>query len=458
MEFAKKTEEKGIGFSYTVQAGEALERTAQVEVDATAVEAEYESKLKATMRKVKLPGFRQGKVPQKVIESRFGEGLRAEALEEVIREVYPMIIEAENNVAGVLRVEPLLDEEGKFVHTDEVWQFTLVYESDPDVVIKKVKNLAAIAPDPAVTDADVRQMIERLQIERATFEDKDVVIAKGDYVDIEYRIREDGEERDDKPRHFFWPIGENGIDDAIDKALIGAKTGDDQVLTITFSDDHKNRDFAGRTLEFEIKVTRVADRILPEVNDDFAKSLGEFATVADLEKEIRSGLEQRYQQESDEAIRRTLLTELRESNPVELPASYVERLQRNKAGRMVETMKKQGMVQGSNEKEMLPYIWQAVRGEAEADGQVYYLLGKIADDQGFDVAPEELEEELGRMAGGYQIDLPRLRQELGSEGIDQVRDGMRNEKAVQFVKEHATIELVSREKWAEMQAETEQPG
>ncbi len=305
----------------SVEASKGLERTMKIEVPAQEIESQVASRLAEVARTAKLKGFRPGKIPRKVVEKRYGGQVRQEVLSEVLQRSYAEALQRENlNPAG-----------GPRIQTDEVeagkdFRFTATFEVFPEVRLAKTDGLAIERAEVEITEEDVDDMLVRLRKQRASWVPVERASAEGDQVTVDFTGRIDGETfAGGEGKQVPVVLGQGSMLEDFEKGLYGVMASTDVTVAVNFPADYRNEALAGKAAEFEVKVTEVAERTLPALDESFAQDFGiEDGDLTQLRTEVRENM----QRELDERIRATLKTQvldrLVEGNPVELPQALID--------------------------------------------------------------------------------------------------------------------------------------
>src|SRR5690606_13262381 len=261
----------GSDLQVSVETSAGLERRMTVSVPAAAIEREIETRLAKVSRTAKLRGFRPGKIPQKVVRQRFGSQVRDEVLTDVIRSTYSRAIEEHNlNPAGGPRIEPLSAE-----GADDRFSYRAVFEVYPEVELAELDTVALDLPKVTIEEADVDAMIEKLRRERAEWRAVERKADANDRVVIDYDGTLDGEPfQGGSGRDVTLVVGAGQVIEDFDKGLRGVEAGEEKTIEVQFPQDYRAENLAGKKAEFAIKVHRVEERVLPEVDDEFCKAFG----------------------------------------------------------------------------------------------------------------------------------------------------------------------------------------
>lgn len=304
----------------SVESTGGLERRMTVEVPAERVEQEVENRLKSLARTVRLDGFRPGKVPIKVVKQKFGRQVEDEVAQEVMNSTFQEAVTQENlRLAGSPRLEP-----GE--RTSSTFQFTATFEVYPDLELAPVGDITIEKPQVEISEQDVDAMIEKLRLQRATWNPVGRPAQKGDQVVIDFEGTIDGEPfQGGQASGATLELGSGRMIPGFEEGLIGAAAGEERTLDLTFPDDYHNAELAGRPVQFRVRVNSVSEQSLPEVDAEFAKSFGiEDGSIETLRQEVRANMERELEQSLSAVVKERAFGQLLARNPVDVPSALVE--------------------------------------------------------------------------------------------------------------------------------------
>jgi len=299
-----------------------LQRTLNLAVSFANMEAEVGNRLKRLARTVKMDGFRPGKVPMKIVEQQYGGQVRQEVLGEMVQKNFAEAVRAQNlKVAGYPRIEPM-PVDGESEHL----QFTASFEVYPDVVVGDSSGVAIERPQVAVGDAEVDKTIEILRKQRVTYAPVERQAATGDQVEIDYRGTLHGEEfQAGQAQGYKLVLGEGQTLKDFEGAILGMTAGESKSFELTFPEDYHAKELAGKTVIFAVTLNRVAEPKLPEVDADFAKSLGvSDGSMETMRSEIKANLEREVKKRIDGRVKERVMQALLDATPFEQPRSLIE--------------------------------------------------------------------------------------------------------------------------------------
>lgn len=369
-----------------------------VEVDEAEFDKDLDSAFRALAKEVKLPGFRQGKAPRKVLEARIGSGYaRQEAFRTALPNYYSAAVKEHD-------VDVIAAPEFEIVsgHEDGPVTFDAVVEIRPSIEVDGYLDIEVELPPLRVTDDDVTEAVDQMRQQFATLEPVDRPAEAEDRVKINIATTHNGEDvagmtADD----YIYQLGSGGIPDEVEEALTGASAGDEFDVTAPHPDEEESE-----PLEFSISVTEVQQTVLPEPTDDWVKENGEFDTYQELEDDYRERLSTMRVNQAV-AIRRNNLAEAiaKLVDDEDVPGAMVEFEVENRMQEMSHQLQSQGLgleqylqISGQNQQEFFAQL----RGSAETSARVDLALRSIAEKEELAVSDDELTGEFDRI--GTQVE------------------------------------------------------
>ena len=411
------------GGEVTVQVEEegAVIRSLRVEVDARRVSKAFKAAYRDLQRQASVKGFRPGKVPQFVLERMYGATVPGEVERLLVSDTFQDAVEQ----AGLLPlVEPEIDAAPPV--SGEPFHYTARIEIRPAVDVK---------------DEDVDSQVEQLRERgaREIEEPEETPAATGHILRVDFEGRIDGELFEGgSAKNVPLEIGSEKFIPGFEEQLVGAVSGEDRDVTVTFPDDYGSEDLQGKQAVFAVRVLAVQRRELPEPDDEFAKDLGEFETLEALRERIRSDLEQEREAAADGMLKRTVMDALIQQTDFEVGPGVVER----------QLQSQLASLQRRFEGQMPPDVLQSQLARAQEEGREAaersvrerLLLQAIIKAQGLEVDSEEVEERLAKMAEGQGMDVSQLRQMARDQGWHEALEAeMLEGKALDFLAAGATV-------------------
>lgn len=375
----------------SVEATNGLERRMTVTIPAEQVEKEVENRLKALSRTVKVAGFRPGKVPVKVVATRYGAQVRNEVIGEVTQSSFREAVTQENlRLAGMPQIEP------KEISPGGDLEYTATFEVFGDIELVALDDKEIEKPVATITDDDVNAMVQKLRQQRATWAVVERPAQEGDKLNIDFEGTIDGDAFDgNSGQQVALVLGSNSFIPGFEDGLVGCNAGDETTLDLKFPDDYRSEAVAGKQVQFKVKVNEVAEPELPEVDAEF---MGSFeVTSNDMDgflAEIRGSMESELEQVLKDMTKNRVLDMLYESNPIEVPEAVVQSNIDDMMAQMRNSLG--GQAERVNELDRGLFAPAARRKAA-----LGILLSEIARQQGFRAAPERVKEVVENLAESY---------------------------------------------------------
>ncbi|MEN3374003.1 trigger factor [Dechloromonas sp. ZS-1] len=298
-----------------------LERRVDLSIAIENVEKEMEQRLKRMGRNMKMPGFRPGKVPFNIVKQQYGDQARHEVLAEELDRVFGETVTAQKiRVAGYPRIEP------KTTESTTHLEFTAIFETYPEFAPADMSTAEIERPVLEVSAAEIDQTLDILRKQRVTYADADRAAQKDDRVVIDFLGKKDGEPfQGGQATDYPFVLGHGMMLPDFEKAVEGSKAGETKTFDLTFPEDYFAKDLAGQTVQFDITVKNVQAAVLPEINDEFAKSMGiADGDVAKMRAEIEANLKREVKRRIEGKLKDQIMEALLKANPITVPNALVE--------------------------------------------------------------------------------------------------------------------------------------
>ena len=406
-------------------------REIQVEVPASEVARQTDALIQKYQKLARIPGFRRGHVPASVIKQRFSEDIKSEVVDALV----PRFFQREAEKQGLIPVsQPRVTD--LHIHDGEPLRFKATFEVMPEIKVEGYKELRADKPSIAVTDEEVEESLKGIREQRATFNPVEGrPLADGDFAQVSL----DGKPKDGegKPVHMddiLVEIAGKTTMPEFTENLRGAAAGDERTFDVLYPQDFSDQRLAGKTLTYTVKVQGVKQKSLPEMNDAFAKELGEFASLDEVRKKLREGMEAERKQAAERESKDKLVAELIKRNDLEMPEALVERQIDLRLERGLRALAAQGMKSEDMKKMDLNRLRAGQRDQAVQELKAAMLLEKIADQEKIEVGDEEINREVEALAEQSKQPVESIRARLTQEGVlDRIRNRIRNEKTLDYL-------------------------
>ena len=388
----------------------------------------------------KIPGFRAGKVPESVIRRRFGAEIRKEVIDSLLPERFNKgVAELGIRPVGQPQVTELTVDEGAPLHVKAVFEYL------PSFAIDGYKDVTVAKPSVEVTEEEFKHEIEHLRDSRATIEpvEEDRALVDGDWAQISYKGEiqksDAGGAAEEQPvagEDTLVEIGGKDTVDAFNNALRGAKAGQELKVEVIYPADYAEAKLAGKTVAYEVTVKGIKKRILPELNDEFAKEIGHYENYADLEKSVREYMENRKRRSVESETRDRLFAALSEKFTFAVPESLVQDQIDTRLERGLRALAAQGMSSDQMRKLDFARLRAAQRDSAVAEVKANVLLDRIAGEENITVSEEEMDKELQIAAIQSREPLDALKVRLTKEGgLARIMEQLRREKTASILYE-----------------------
>lgn len=298
-----------------------LERKINMSVVAADVEKNVAVRLARMARTVKMPGFRPGKVPMKIVEQQYSAQARSEAFTEAVQQAFGAAVREQNlRVAGFPKIEPAESTEPGKVF------FSATFEVYPEIVAADLSGKTLERSVLTVGDAEVEKTLEVLRKQRVSYVAADKAAAKDDRIVMDFRGTREGEAFDGGTAEDFPVVlGAGALLPEFESNVEGLKAGDSKTFSLTFPEDYQAKDLAGTTVQFEVKIKSVEAPVLPELSADFAKSLGvPSGDVEQLKADVKSNLEREVKKRLQAHVKNEVMNLLLETHEFDVPSALVE--------------------------------------------------------------------------------------------------------------------------------------
>lgn len=413
----------------SVEATSALERRMTVGVPAERIETEVNKRLQQTARRAKIPGFRPGKVPMNIIRQRYEDSARQEVLGDLIQSsFYEAVVQEKLNPAGAPSVEPKAFEKGQAL------EYVATFEVFPEFEVTGLESIAVERLQAEVSDADVDNMLDILRKQNTRFEVVERAAENGDQLNIDFVGTVDGEVfAGGSAKGTPLVLGSGRMIPGFEEGLVGAKAGEERVLSVTFPEDYQNLDLAGKAAEFAVTVNSVAAPQLPELNDDFFALFGvKEGGLEGFRAEVRKNMERELRQAIKSKVKSQVMDGLLAANSVEVPKALV--------GNEVNRLRVQAVQQfgGSIDPQQLPA--ELFEEQAKRRVQLGLLVAEVVKQFEIKADEERVRALIEEMAAAYQEPEQVVAWYYkNAQQLDEVRSVVLEEQVVDTVLQKANV-------------------
>ncbi|MBI5498556.1 MAG: trigger factor [Deltaproteobacteria bacterium] len=382
----------------------------------------------------KIKGFRQGKIPRQVLERYFRQEVEREVIGKVLSDAY-------SEAVKTTQIEPIANPEiqaGEFVPGQD-FQFSAKVEVRPTITLKSVKGLSATRIAKKVDDETVENEIKNLQQQMATIQpvtDRETA-EKGDLCSLNFLgLVDDAPFQGGTGSSYVVEPGAGRFFKEVEDALPGKKVGEQFSVDLKIPDDFRAEAVRGKAAKMSVTVVELKKRVMPALDDEFAKDVGDYENLADLRTKLRAALEKRYKDEADRDLTEALMSLLIEGNPFDLPPSMVERQIDNRILQQLSRIPPQQLQRMSLNRERLR---EDARDAAIRQVRGALLLEAVAKQENLTVSEEDVEQEFARLAELNSMTVDRVRGQFAGERRDDLKTRLKTDKAIGWLKQNADI-------------------
>ncbi|HMA85132.1 MAG TPA: trigger factor [Desulfosalsimonadaceae bacterium] len=432
----------------TVEDISSVKKKLHIEVPREEVAKELDSAYDNLKKNARIKGYRPGKVPRSVLERKFYKDVHSEVTQNLIQNtIFDAIQQKELPILGTPEIDP------SDLKPDESFTYDATVELRPELAEVDFKGLNLQKTNHQATEAEIDNQIEMLKKHLAEYHaiQEDRAAVDGDYVVIDYEGFKDGQPyaETEKTENYTLKIGQGTISEDFDQQLIGMPPGETKTFTIHFPEDYHNENLANQDIEFQVTLKEIREEILPAADDEMAKKLGEFNSMAELREEIRKNLQQGYDKRADQEMQEQIFEKL-QSEDFEVPETMVQ----HEIDGIIQDAE-QRFAQNSLSMEQLGLtrdkMAEQYRDLAEKQVRRHLLLNKIIEQEALDVTDEELEAEYQRFseATGQPVETIKTYYKQNPDKLQAFKHALLEKKAIDLIINHATIETVEPEQSSE---------
>ena len=409
-----------------------------IEVSAEDLEKAMQAAYQKAKGRISLPGFRKGKAPRKMIEQMYGKGIFLEdAANALIPEHYSKAVEeCELEIVSQPEIDVTQAEPGKtFIFTAEV-------AVKPEVTLGDYKGVEVPKTEITVTDEDVEAELKKEQEKNSrTISVEDRAAQLNDIVTIDFEGSVDGVPFDGgQATEYPLTLGSNTFIPGFEEQLVGAKVGDDVDVKVTFPEEYQAKELAGKEAIFKCAVKKIEAKELPELDDDFAKDVSEFDTLAEYKEHVKTNLEDKKADEAKRAKEDAAVDKAIENAQMDIP----EAMLMTQCRQMLDDFSRRMQSQGLSMDQYFQFtgmtadkMMEDMKPQALKRIQTRLVLEKVAEVENIQPTEEEVNEEISKMAEAYKMEADKLKELLGERELEQMKKDMAVQKAVTVIADAA---------------------
>lgn len=416
----------------------------KIEVEADAIKEVYAKVSQKYAKGANIPGFRKGYAPLDIVRLRYKEEIKNDVLQQVLpAKVSEAILE--HNLQPL--TEPQLhieDVENVVVNGSRPIGLHVHVEVMPDIPAPKYKDLEVTRRRKPVEDAEVEDLIaNRLKDHAALIPVEDRKSEIGDTViaDLAGAFDDDPDGEPITADNLEVVLGDEVIEKAFTENLVGVTPDEDKEFTVTYPQEFSSAALAGKTLHYKAKIKSVGTTEVPELNDEWAKSLDEgYESLADLRKKLKTDLESYADSDADARVRNEAIAKLIEDNSFEVPATLIENQARNLLNNFAQDLQQRGVDLTKVENSFVEMAFEQMKSQAERDVRGAMLLDKIGEAEKIVVSDSEVDDEVGKLAEHYKTTPDEIRSSLEKQGgTGTIQNNLRTRKSIEALVAKAKI-------------------
>lgn len=409
------------------------EATIVVEIDKDLMESGVSKAYMKARKNILIPGFRKGKAPRKMIEAMYGAHVFYEdGLEEIFPEIYDFAVTG-RDVKAIGR--PSLTDMD--ISEDGIVTITITTETYPEVTLGDYKGLEVEKNEVSVSDEQVEAELDRMAQNVASTETVERAAEMGDTANIDFEGFDNGVPFDGgKGDNFDLKLGSSSFVPGFEEQIVGMAAGDEKDIDITFPEDY-HADLAGKAVVFHVKVNKVTVTNVPEKDDEFAKDVSEFETLAELKADIRAKAEDDAQKKVQSAFEQACVDKAAENTTVDMPKALIEAELDNQMERFGYQLQMSGYSVDAYAKMMggdMSTMRNAFRPAAEKQAKANVTLAKIIEVEDISVSDDEIAAEYDDLAKQYSLELDKVKEMIP---VEEIKSSLETRKAVKVIVDSA---------------------
>jgi len=417
-----------------------IKKKVHVEVPEDHVAKEIDSFYDELKKKAKIKGFRPGKAPRSILERYFKDYTTGEVLQRLIQETFPKAL---SEVSCSPVAPPAFDPQE--LESGKPFRYAAIVEVKPEIKIEDYAGLNLEGKKEDVGDKELEERLKSLQNLHAQLKtiSEPREIRTGDYVILDYDAKMDGKPLDEgKGIDVTVEVGSGRFIPTLEEKLIGLKPEDERDVDVSFPADYAYKKWAGKTIGFHVKVKEIKEKILPALDEEFAKDLGGFDSLEALKAKLREDMQKAKEMALDRHFKDQIVDQLLQKNSFEIPPSLVE--DQNQA--LVSEAKLRLASQGMNLKDMdisEDKLREDYRAVAERQVKTYLILEKIAGQEGISVSDEEVQDRLKEISERSHQKLDAVKRYYEKNGlIPEIQAGILSDKTLNLLLEKSHIKYL----------------
>ncbi len=421
----------------TVEEISSINKKINIEIPLEQVTKEVESFYQQVGKQAKIKGFRPGKIPRGILERHFKDYVKSEVIQKLIQETYPAALSEKD----LHPVSPPVIDPGE-LESGKPFQYSATVEVKPEIKIDGYIGLNIEGKKESAKEEEVEERLKGLQNLHAQLKTVPKLrpVQSGDHVIIDYEARMDNKPLEEgKAVDFTVEVGSGRFIPALEEKMIGLRPEEEREIDVSFPEDYGYKKWAGKTVSFLVKVKEIKEKVLPPLDDEFAKDLGDYASLEDLKAKLKEEIEKEKEVMLDRQLKDQMIEQLIQANSFEIPESMVV----EQAKALVSDTKLRLASQGIALKNLnIPEekLQEDYREVAQKQVRTYLILEKIATQEGITMTDEEADERLQSISEKTHQKFDVVKRYYEKNGlIPELKTGILTDKTLNFLLEKANI-------------------
>jgi len=419
----------------------ACARRLEIEIAPESVKKELDQAYRELAKRVSIRGFRKGKIPRPVLERYHRSSVEDEVLQKLIPSSFQQAVKDQGlRAVGQPKLDDIKLDEAKALH------YIATVEVLPDIALQTYGGWELTKEVRVVTEADVERELQELQNRHISLVsiEEDRPVQEGDYVLISFEGFRDGQPvQGSKAENYALVVGSKTVIENVDRGIVGMRKGEVRDIPVQFPETYQNRSMAGQEIVFRVTVNEIKERVLPALNDEFAKEAAGVDTLAELKDKLRKNQEEIAEREARRALHEVIITHLIEANPFELPPGMVEAETETLSADLQRQLRPQ---QGdATPVQITEEVRDQLREQAITRIKRELLIEEIAKREGITADDSDVEADLQRLAERTEQRLEYIRRQMEQAGaLESIRHNILADKVLDFVAARCTVTEVSK--------------
>jgi trigger factor len=427
----------------TIEDVSPVKKILHIEVPQETVAKELDAAYRQLKQNAKVKGFRPGKAPRSVLERVYGKDVNADVVSRLIQSSFSDAVKDNKiKMIGQPEIDP------PEINKEKAYIYDATVEVTPEIDDLDYKGIELEKTLYNVSNEEIEMQLTMLQRNLARYEPiaEPRPAAENDFVMIDFTQQVQGEEADEKTENFTMKIGDQRIHSDVDAALVGMSPQETKTVAVTFDDENPNEDLSGKSVSYDLRLNEIREEILPPIDDEMAKKLGEYESLDALKERISENLQNGYDKRGEQEINEQIFTNLLEKTTFDVPESLVKYELDAMVNDMEQRLSQQNM--SMDEAGLSPEtIREKYRETAEKQVRRHLLLNKLIDQEELELSEEELDAGFAEMAETYGQPVEGIKGYYREfpDRLDMLKNALLEKKAIALIVENGQVTEVEPE-------------